>query len=155
MASLRDQFILEQRLSVRPQDISQGLLDVEPQIVHFSGHGNSAGSLCFEDALGKSHPVSPTALASLFEQFESHVSCVVLNACYSEAQAIEISKHVKYVIGMKHSIRDDAAIAFTTGFYQAIGKGKSVEDAFRLGIVQIQLQNIPNEHLPVLHKKDD
>ena len=48
LSKSRDQFTLHQRMSVRPMDISQALLDVNPQIVHFSGHGTSAGELCVE-----------------------------------------------------------------------------------------------------------
>jgi hypothetical protein len=77
----RDSFLLESRESVRPKDISQAIFDVEPHIVHFAGHGTSTGELCFEDILGKTQPVQPDALASLFELVAEQVSCVVLNAC--------------------------------------------------------------------------
>ncbi|MGB5714760.1 MAG: hypothetical protein WBM44_28065, partial [Waterburya sp.] len=43
------------------------------------------------------------------------------------------------VIGMNQAIRDDAAIAFSIGFYRALGYGKSVEDAFKFGKNAIQL----------------
>ena len=138
------------QLSVRPSDITQALLDTQPQIVHFSGHGTSTGALCFEDLAGKTHPIEPDALAALFEQFSGQVNCVVLNACYSEIQAKAIAKHIKYVIGMNQAIGDKAAIAFAIGFYQALGGGCSIEDAYRLGCVQIQLQNIPEHLTPVL-----
>jgi hypothetical protein len=155
LAKLRDLFRLElPQLSVRPSDISQSLLDTQPQIVHFSGHGTSNGELCFEDLEGKSHFVEPDALASLFEQFSGQVNCVVLNACYAEIQAKAIAKHIKYVIGMNKAIGDKAAIAFAIGFYQALGGGRSIEDAYKLGRVQIQLQNIPEHLTPVLIKKD-
>ena len=36
-AQKRDQFKLEQRLAVRPRDIQRAMLDVNPQIIHFSG----------------------------------------------------------------------------------------------------------------------
>lgn len=36
---LRDRFRIEQRWAVRPKDVQRALLDCEPQIVHFSGHG--------------------------------------------------------------------------------------------------------------------
>lgn len=39
LAKLREQFKLYQRMSVRPTDLSQALLDIQPEIVHFSGHG--------------------------------------------------------------------------------------------------------------------
>ena len=44
LAKQRERFELHQRMSVRPADISQALLDVEPGIVHFSGHGTTTGA---------------------------------------------------------------------------------------------------------------
>lgn len=92
LAKYRDKFVLEQRLSVRPGDISDAILDVEPHIVHFSGHGTNTGELYFENGLGKIQPVKPDALAALFELVNEQVYCVVLNACYSETQAKAISQ---------------------------------------------------------------
>ncbi len=153
LARLRDRFELHQRMSVRPVDISQALLDTHPQVVHFSGHGAPTGELCFEDVLGGTQPVSPDALAALFEQFADQVNCVLLNACYSETQAKAIAKHINYVIGMSKAIGDKAAIAFALGFYQALGAGRTIEDAYKLGCVQIRLQGIPEHLTPVFIKK--
>lgn len=152
LAKLRDEFELHQRMSVRPADISQALLDIQPQIVHFSGHGTSSGALCFENQIGETHPIQPESLAALFEQFTKQISCVVLNACYSEKQANAIALHIDYVIGMSHAIGDKAAIAFAIGFYQALGAGRSTEEAYKFGCVQIRLQNIPEHLTPVLFK---
>jgi len=155
LAKLREYFKLEERMSIRPQDISQALLDVAPQIVHFSGHGTSSGALCFENEVGESQAVQPDALAALFEQFASQVKCVILNACYSAVQANAIAKHINYVIGMDQAIGDAAAIAFTIGVYQALGAGRTIEDAYKLGCVQISLQGIPEQRTPVLIKKGE
>lgn len=153
-AKLRERFRLElPQLSVRPADISQALLDVQPQIVHFSGHGTSTGALRFENQTGQSQLVQPDALAALFEQFAQQVRCVLLNACYSETQARAIGKHIRYVIGMNQAIGDKAAIAFAIGFYQALGAGRTIEDAYKLGCVQIGLQGIPEHLTPVLIKE--
>ncbi len=153
LAKLRSRFELEQRLSVRSQDISQSLLDVKPDIVHFSGHGTTTGELCLENRSGETHPVNPSALASLFRQFANQVSCVVLNACYSKRQATAIAKHVKYVIGVSESIGDKAAIAFAIGFYQALGAGCRIERAYRMGCAQAELLGVPEHLTPVLIKK--
>jgi len=153
LAKLRERFTLEQRMSVRPADISQALLDIQPQIVHFSGHGTTTGTLCFETLIGETHPVEPDALAALFEQFADQVDCVILNACYSEIQADAISKHINHVIGMNQAIGDKAAIAFAIGFYQALGAGRSIEEAYKLGCVQIRLQGIAEHLTPSLIKK--
>jgi len=153
LASLRDQFKLDVRLSARAHDISQALLDFKPDIVHFSGHGSTTGALCFENRSGETHLVTAEALSALFEQFTNDVDCVLLNACYSEAQAKAIAKHIDWVIGMNDAIGDEAAIAFSIGFYQALGAGKMLEDAFKFGCVQIRLQGIPEHLIPVLISK--
>jgi hypothetical protein len=150
LSKQRDIFDLQQRMSVRPVDISQALLDVKPWIVHFSGHGLNSGELCFENYNGEMLPIKPDALAALFEQFENQVCCVILNACYSEIQAKAIACHIPYVIGMNKAIGDQAAIAFAIGFYQALGAGRSVEDAYKLGCVQIRLYGIDEHLTPVL-----
>lgn len=149
----RTRFELIQQMSTRPADISQAMLDTEPQIVHFSGHGASSGSLSFETITGLAHPVEPDALADLFKQFASEVICVVLNACYSELQASAIAQHVPYVIGMNQAITDKAAISFTIGFYQALGAGRSIEDAYKLGCTQIRLQGFPEHETPIFIRK--
>jgi hypothetical protein len=85
------------------------LLDYEPQIVHFSGHGGGEQGLALEDEAGQAQLVSADALARLFKLFEGKVECVLLNACYSEVQAEAICQHVNYVIGMNQAIGDKAA----------------------------------------------
>lgn len=154
LARYRERFNLSlPYLSIRPRDISRALLEAQPQIVHFSGHGTSEGALCFEDESGKAHFVQPEALAGLFKQFAEQVKCVVLNACYAEKQAKAIAEHIDYVVGMRREISDKAAIAFSIGFYQALGAGKTVEEAFELGRVQIMLQGVPEHLTPVLIRK--
>lgn len=155
LAKQRDNFSLESRESVRPGDITQAIFDVDPQIVHFSGHGISTGELCFEDILGKTHPVKPDALANLFELVSEQVDCVVLNACYSEAQAKSIAQHIPFVIGMNQAISDKAAIAFAVGFYRALGSGRSFEDAYKFACVEIQLGGTPGHLIPVLYARED
>jgi hypothetical protein len=154
LSKQRDSFILESRESVRPGDITQAIFDTEPQIVHFSGHGISTGELCFEDDLGQTQPVQAVALANLFKLVDWQVSCVVLNACYSKAQAEVIANHIPYVIGMSQAIGDRAATAFAVGFYRALGAGRSLEDAYEFACVEIQLENLQEDLIPVLYKKE-
>ncbi|MBW4671468.1 MAG: CHAT domain-containing protein [Cyanomargarita calcarea GSE-NOS-MK-12-04C] len=152
-AKKRELFDLKQRWAVRVQDVYQSLLDFKPQIVHFSGHGTGDDGLVLEDETGKMQLVDTVALAKLFELFASNVECVVLNACYSEMQAMAIAQHIPYVIGMNKAIGDKAAIKFATGFYSALGAGESVEFAYKLGCNVIQLDGIPEHLTPVLKKK--
>jgi hypothetical protein len=153
LAKQRSIFSLESRESVRPGDITQAIFDVEPQIVHFSGHGMNTGELCFEDVSGKTQAIKPAALAGLFELVSKRVQCVILNTCYSEVQATAIADYISFVIGMSKAIGDKAAIAFAVGFYKALGAGRSFEEAYKFACVEIQLEGIPEHLTPVLHKK--
>lgn len=150
LAKQRDNFVLESRDAVRPGDITQAIFDIDPQVIHFSGHGTSTGELCFESPVGTVQPVSPDALAALFELVANRVNCVILNACYSKIQAKSIVQHIPYVIGMDKAIGDKAAIAFAVGFYKALGANRTIEQAYKFGCVEIQIQGIPEHLTPVL-----
>lgn len=152
-ARQRDHFTLKQQLAVRPRDIRRAMLDVNPQIIHFSGHGAGEQGLVFEDDMGNTKFVEGAALAGLFALFADQISCVVLNGCYSEEQAKAIARHIPYVIGMSQAIGDQAAIAFAVGFYDALGAGRNVEFAYQLGCNAIQMEGIPEHLTPVLLKQ--
>jgi hypothetical protein len=149
-AELRDAFRLEQAWAVRATDLQECLLRHRPAIVHFSGHGNRVGELILEEETGGHRPVSTAALAGLFRVLGKDVRCVVLNACFSEAQARAIAGHVDCVVGMTTAIKDDSATAFAGAFYQALGYGQSVKAAFELGCVQIGLTGSAQAGVPRL-----
>ena len=144
---LGDQFQIEQRWASRPRDVQRALLDVEPQIVHFCGHGEGQVGLVLEDETGRVKLVSTEALSKLFELFADRVECVLLNACYTEVQADAIAQHINYVIGMRQEIRDDLAIAFSVGFYNGLGMGQSIETAFESGCQVIQANTLDSSDL--------
>ena len=133
-------FQVEDALAVRVSDLQQLLFKYEPQIVHFCGHGSGQQGLVFQDNDEKEKWVATDALSELFRLFSSGVECVLLNACYSEIQANSIVNHINYVIGMNQEIQDNAAIAFSKGFYQALGDNRSIEQAFEFGCNAIQLE---------------
>jgi Effector-associated domain 10/CHAT domain len=147
-------FVLEQRWAVRPDDLQDALLDIEPSIVHFCGHGTGSGGLALESEDGKTPLVSTTALANLFKLLNKHVNCVVLNACYSELQADAIHQYINHVVGMTQEIGDTAAINFSKGFYRALANDRSFEDAYEFGCNAIDLQGIPEYLTPVLKTKN-
>ncbi len=149
----RDQFNLVQEWAVRPRDIQRAMLDIKPNIVHFSGHGNGDDGLVFEDENGNPKLVEGAALARLFDLFSDTIECVVMNGCYSAIQAESISQYIENVIGMTESISDQAAIEFSVGFYDVLGAGRTVDFAYKLGCSAIRLSGIPEESVPILIKK--
>lgn len=137
-AANRKQFDIEVRGAVRPIDLRRSLLEVRPWIVHFCGHGGGEGGLVLEDDDGNEQFVTNEGLTHLFAVFADRVECILLNACYSEVQADALIQHINYVIGMNREIPDEAAIAFSIGFYDGIGAGTTVEDAYKLGCSAIE-----------------
>jgi CHAT domain-containing protein len=149
----RSEFKMVQKWAVTDDDLRRAMLDHEPEIVHFSGHGSGADGLAFEDDSGQVQLISGEALARLFELCCDSVKCVVLNACYSEDQADAIAQHIDYVVGMNKAIGDVAAIKFAVGFYDALGAGKDYEAAFKFGRSAIDLKGIPEYLTPVIKTK--
>lgn len=150
-APLRDKFSADAVLDVGKMDLLGELLHHHPQIVHFSGHGVGQGGLLFSTQAGYSDSVDGEQLAQLFRQFEG-ISCVILNACYSETQAQTISQFIPNVIGTDNAIGDDVALAFTEGFYLSLFAGKSYEAAFFMAMAHVGIGRFPDGGRPVYYK---
>jgi len=153
LSGASDQLELDERLAVRVTDLQDALLRANPDIVHFSGHG-SARAICFEDANGESEPIGTPELTELFCILKRKIRVVVLNACYSEPQAVAIADHIDCTIGMNDEIGDVAAIAFAAAFYRALGYGESIQTAFQLGCHALRLLKIPEDHKPQLKTRN-
>ncbi|MBW4512934.1 MAG: CHAT domain-containing protein [Scytonematopsis contorta HA4267-MV1] len=145
----RDDFEIVTCLATRVEDLRHALLEHQPNIVHFSGHGTETG-LVLEDNNGSLQLVSELALENLFENFRGVTECVVLNACYSEIQAKEIYKHINCVIGMNQPIGDSSAINFSIGFYDAVFSGEIYNYAFNIGVASMQLSGSKEHLTPVI-----
>jgi CHAT domain len=112
----------------------RGLLDYDPEIVHFIGHGVGVNGIVLEGDSGQ-EVVSGERLAQLLLEF-STVRCVVLNACHSKVQATEIFErvgHLRCAIGMKQSIAQESARQFAIAFYDSVFSGRDYGVSFRLG----------------------
>lgn len=144
----RERYSVATAQAVRYRDIRRAILEHEPQIIHFSGHGAGEEGLVFEDETGAAKLVDAEALAGLFQLFSGQVECVILNACYSQVQAEAIAQHIPCVIGMKKAIGDRAAIEFAVGFYDALGAKKSYEFAYKLGCNAIRTAGILEQDIP-------
>ncbi len=64
-----------------------------------------------------------------------------------------IARHIPSVIGMSQAIGGRASIEFAVGFYDALGAGRSVEFAHKLGYSAIRMAGIAENLTPVLIQK--
>lgn len=150
----REYFDIKSKWAVRMRDLRRTILDEEPHILHFCGHGKKDG-IMVEDELGLPVVINHKALANLFKLFKDQVECVLLVACFSQFQSKAISKHIKNVIGMKREIGDKAAVEFSVGFYDALGAGKSVEEAFEFGRIAVECLGNSEHIIPVFFNKKE
>jgi hypothetical protein len=168
------------RWAAEPIDLLRELRKLRPTVVHFSGHGQKAGStpssdppvpqcmdhetghriqaaaggLYFQAADGRAQLVPASAIEQTFGATGSSVKLVVLSACYSAPQAEALLAHVGCVVGMSGAIRGDAARIFAVGFYGGIAERESVAVAFRHGRAAISLEGLRDEEQPQLRVRD-
>jgi hypothetical protein len=144
-AGQRNRFTLTNELAVRVGELIQLLLQYKPVIIHFSGHGSDAGEIILEDESGKSFPLPQEAVQKIFGVLNrngNQIRCVILNACFTEQQALYIAEYVDIVVGITSEIGDTSAIRFASVFYASLGEGKSVQTAFELACVNIELHGL-------------
>lgn len=151
-AKHRDLVTFKSQWAVRPEDLQQALLQENPVIVHFSGHGGGAIGIVFHSQdQDDERLVDGKALADLFRVLKDNIRVVVLNACYSEVQAKAIVQEIDFVVGMADSVGDKAARVFASAFYRGLAFGRSVQTAFDLGLNELRLAGLGKEgHIPQL-----
>jgi hypothetical protein len=148
MTLYRDNFRFESRWAVSVDDLMRQLTELDPTVVHFSGHGGSAAGLMLQDEQGEPQPVPARGLAMMVHVAAPSVRVVVLNACYSNAYADALRTKIDCIVGMDGAIGDDAARAFATRFYGAVGNGRSIGDAVAHGVASLAAKQLPDEVLP-------
>ncbi len=136
----RDRLDIRPCLAATAKDISRELVNQQPQVVHFAGHGGGRSeSFAAEYADGTAHLMSPEDLAGLFAASGESVECVVFNACSTLGVARAMAEQVDYVIATTRPIFDHHAITFSEGFYEGLAAGRGIPEAFGHGRSRLRL----------------
>lgn len=141
------------RWAVRRSELQRLLLEEEPHVLHFSGHGSGRARLLFEDDGGNIAPLEARALVSLIGRLKRRLQLVVLNACDTEPLAGALVKHVACAVGMRQAIGDEAAATFAETFYEALSFGEPIGSAFELARIALGMSPLREERTPVLRFK--
>jgi hypothetical protein len=129
-----------------PTDFRRVLLTEHYDIIHFASHSDGE-NLVFEDQNGNSSLVPLSAVAEAVTGQKS-LKAVILNACESGKT---LSKSIaKHTIAMSEVVDDDAAIEFTSGFYDALSLGKNIPEAFKEGVMAVKLSGNNADHIQLL-----
>lgn len=150
----RDSISFETRWAVRPLDILQAINEINPDVVHFSGHGADTGELVLENTDGSAKIVTKEAIAQTIMASSDKIHLMFFNACFSYEQAQQVITHVDAAIGMTTSISDNAACAFAAQFYSSLGFGFSVKKAFDQAKGVMMIESPAEADTPVLYTKD-
>lgn len=168
----------EHHRATTPNAVQRALLLSRPTIVQFSGHGRAGhggqvhrrsraprdliseplpepgGIMLHGDGGTAAKVVSGRALGDLFAKAGSTVQLAFLNACHSATQAQAIVEHVGFVIGIDGAIADEAARVFAVALYRALGLGRTIAEAFQLGVNALMLEGLDDDvELPVLRAR--
>lgn len=131
-------FSLEATPAPRPGELLDQLCDLEPTILHFSGHGSPSG-VVLRTERGDSRPLTGDQIAKALAAARASVRIVILNACYSREQAKALLAYADCVVAMCGPIRNECARAFAVGFYRGLGARESVQTAFEQGRARFEL----------------
>lgn len=148
----RDKIKIEYRPAADLNSLIDGLNDLRPQIVHFSGHGNEGGVATDTGRVRKpaAKMVSFDLLARALGATDHPPRVIVLNSCNSSSAEKVLVPLAKIVIAMQASVTDVAATAFAQRFYAAIASGQSVDAAFKQGQIAVEAVSIGEADTPVL-----
>lgn len=150
----RDSVSFITRWAIRPLDVLQAINELNPTVIHFSGHGSDEDELVFQGGNGNAKMVSKEAIVQTMMSTSDSIRLVFFNTCFSYGQAQAVVEHVDAAIGMNTSIGDDAARVFAAQLYSAIGFGLSIQKAFEQAKTALMLEGIDEESTPELYVKD-
>jgi len=149
----RDNIDVQYRPAANLKSLVQGLNDLTPEILHFSGHGNSVGVAGDNRKVSKpaAQLISYSVLAQALAAVDDPPKIVVLNSCESSSAMKLILSKVDILVAMRSPITDIAASVFAPQFYAAIASGQSVKSAFEQGRLAVKVASISEKDTPVMH----
>lgn len=150
----RDSVEFVTRWAVRSFDILQAINEINPDVIHFSGHGTDTDELVLQNTDGSHKLITKEAIVGTIATVSDKVKLVFFNTCFSFGQAEAIVEQIDASIGMTTSIGDEAARVFAAQFYSSIGFGLNLDAAFRQAKAALLLEGIPEENTPELYVKE-
>jgi hypothetical protein len=149
--NLSDLVVLIESACLSWEDVNQSILKYEPQIIHFSGHSEGMGELCFENEEQQIQSLQPTKLIALFQSRIASIQGIVLNTCYVKSQVKAIAPYVPFVVGTYREMGDASAITFATEFYRALSHNSTLVAAYQSGYDRLQSEGLTVDWAPVLY----
>jgi hypothetical protein len=143
---------VEARWSTSAQDLKRHVDELDPTIVHFTGHGGCGNAMLANDR-GKLGAVPAHALAVAIAGTRRRL--VVLSGCHSAALASTLRATAACVVGLPQDIGAEDARSFTVAFYGALGYRHPVEKAVEQAVAWLNARRHSEMHVPICWTRDD
>lgn len=151
----RHSFDLITRWAVRTSELQEHLLEHQPHVVHFSGQATQAGNVLLLDDSDNAYPVNDKAMAELFRILKDNIRVVVLNISHAVGLAQHLRWIIDFAISMRGAIDNQSAVTFSAHFYQGLGFGRTVTEAFELATNQLMIDGKNDYVAPALYVKGE
>jgi hypothetical protein len=155
-----DRFLPKFLWAPTPADLIDNLSLFKPDIVHFSGHGQQAGDekesgIALVDRTQKKAVISEQGLLSLLRGLrEDRPQLLVLASCWSLGIVRSATSFVKCGIGCPSNLNDVVASGFVHAFYASIAAGRSIRNAYEIGVSGIS-DSVAFDRRPMLEWAHD
>ena len=152
----RDSISFVTKWATRTEDLFQYINEVNPTIIHFTGHGTEDGKLVFHDKNDNPKFVGIDAIIQMINAITDDLRLVVFSNCFFSSIAIQVSEYVEATIGMNTSVREDVATLFAAQLYSSIGFGFSLDKAFKQAMARLSIEGIEQKDadIPELFVKE-
>jgi CHAT domain-containing protein len=155
----RDYVEISHHPAATPEDLLDGLSDLVPHVVHFSGHGGAATVLMDNSSVDDPRPrtVSFEKLGRALATAARPPALLLLNACDTVEGATEnLLPTVPVIIAMASSVLDATAATFAARFYAGIASGLSIKKAFDQGVLAVEFVGLDDESwmITLIHRED-
>ncbi|MGQ0846880.1 MAG: CHAT domain-containing protein [Sporichthyaceae bacterium] len=148
----RELIDVQYRPAATPEDLLDGLNDVRPHVVHFSGHAGDTAVL-FDNASvdnPEGHKVPFDLLTRALGATAEPPRLLVLNGCDTLVGAEVLLEVTPVVIAMATEISDLAASAFAAKFYAAVASAQPIGPALCQGAVALDFMGLNEGWKPTL-----
>jgi len=148
------------------ENLLHELMEHKPSIVHFSGgqprddnaddgggddDDNSNHEIVAQDDLGQARAIDATALAHMLKMIaqSDKLRVVLLNSCHGIQEQVDaIKDSVDCTISIQQPICSRVGHTFSASFYRALGRGRSLQDAFNAGKSSLLLAGVAADQIP-------
>lgn len=141
----RDSISFVTKWATRTEDLFQYINEVNPTIIHFTGHGTEDGKLVFHDKNDNPKFVGIDAIIQMINAITDDLRLVVFSNCFSSKIAEKAVEHVEATIGMNTSVREDVATIFAAQLYSSIGFGYSLDKSFKQAMARLSIEGIEKQ----------